>query len=51
LADAMYKLVSGVKHNGTWKHLKKDGEILYMSIVSYDIDFNEKLSTLVMAND
>ncbi len=51
LADAIYSLGTGVKHNGTWKHLKKDGEILYMSIVSYDIDFNEKLSTLVMAND
>lgn len=51
LADTIYSLGSGVKHNGTWKHLKKDGEILYMSIVSYDIDFNEKLGTLVMAND
>ena len=51
LADAIYTLGSGVKHNGTWKHLKKNGELLYMSIVSFDMDFNEKPGTLVMAND
>jgi PAS domain S-box-containing protein len=51
LADAIYTLGSGVKHNGTWKHLKKNGELLFMSIVSYDMDFNEKPGTLVMAND
>jgi PAS domain S-box-containing protein len=41
----------GVRLAGTWRHLKKNGELLYMSIVSYDIEFNKKPCTLVMAND
>src|SRR6202012_465520 len=52
LADAIYNTLGHeIKHNGTWKHLKKNGELLYISIVSYGMDFNEKPGTLVMAND
>jgi PAS domain S-box-containing protein len=51
LVDVINTLGHGVRRAGTRKHLKKNGELLYMSIVSYDMDFNGKPSTLVMAND
>ncbi|WP_426671399.1 PAS domain S-box protein [Mucilaginibacter sp. McL0603] len=52
LADAIYNTLGHeVRRRGTWKHLKKDGGLLYISIVAYDMNFNEKPGTLVMAND
>lgn len=51
VVDIMDKLGNGVRHAGTWRHFKKNGELLYVSIVSYDMDFNKKPCTLVMVND
>ncbi len=50
-ADALKMREYGLRRVGTWRHLKKNGEQLYMSIVSYDIDFNKMPCTLVMANN
>jgi PAS domain S-box-containing protein len=44
-------LSAGVNRSGTWKHLKKGGEILYVSIVTYDLVFNGEACRLVMANN
>ncbi|MDB5135475.1 MAG: sensor protein [Mucilaginibacter sp.] len=40
-----------VRDAGTWQHFKKNGESLYMSIVSYSIDLNNVPCSLVMANN
>ena len=44
-------LSGGVNRSGTWKHLTKSGEILYVSIVTYDLVFNGTDCRLVMATN
>ncbi|MBS1532354.1 MAG: PAS domain S-box protein [Bacteroidetes bacterium] len=44
-------LEPGMNKSGTWKHLKKDGELLYVSIVTYDLKFNGQACRLVMATN
>ncbi len=44
-------LTSGVRKNGTWKHLKKNGELVYVTIVSYDLEFNGQACCLSMLNN
>lgn len=44
-------LSQGVNRSGTWKHLKKSGEALYVSIVTYDLAFNSEPCRLVMATN
>src|SRR5581483_777200 len=41
----------GVNHSGTWKHLKKNGEVVHASIVTYDLNFNNRPCRLVMATN
>jgi PAS domain S-box-containing protein len=41
----------GVTKQGTWVHQKKSGEQMYVSIVTYDLEFNGEPCRLVMAND
>lgn len=36
---------------GYWRHLLKNGEIIYVEITSREIEFNGKISRLVMAQD
>ncbi len=36
---------------GIWRHKKKDGTIMDVEIVSHEIEFDERLSRLVLAND
>lgn len=47
----MDELGHGVRNAGTWKHLKKNGELLHVSIVTYDLEFNGQPCSLVMANN
>jgi PAS domain S-box-containing protein len=42
---------AGVIEHGNWIHQKKSGELMYVSIVTYDLDFNGAPCRLVMAND
>lgn len=41
------------KHNdsGTWRHIKKDGQLIYVSITSHKIWFNKKPHIMVMIRD
>ena len=38
-------------HNGIWRHLKKNGDLMYVDITSYRIVYEGRHATLVMAND
>jgi PAS domain S-box-containing protein len=51
LMDYIESAGPGVRDAGTWQHLKKNGEPLYMSIVSYSLEFNGISCGLVMANN
>jgi len=51
LKNYIGSLGHGVNRSGTWKHLKKDGEMLYTSIVTYDLKFNGDHCRLVMATN
>ncbi|HZX59420.1 MAG TPA: PAS domain S-box protein, partial [Mucilaginibacter sp.] len=42
---------AGVNKSGNWRHLKKNGELLYASIVTYDLQFNNDACRLVMVTD
>ncbi len=42
---------SGVRRTGTWKHKKKDGQLIDVEVNSHDILFNQKSARLVLAND
>ncbi len=37
--------------SGTWRHLKKDGSLIYVSITSHKIIFNKRSNILVMVSD
>jgi len=41
----------GIHHAGVWRHIKKDGTILYVDIVTYDINYKGQQTRLVLAND
>jgi len=51
LENFVRSLSPGVNKSGTWKHLKKSGEILFVSIVTYDLVFNREVCRLVMATN
>lgn len=41
----------GIHHAGIWRHKKKNGTILYVDIVTYDINYKGQQARLVLAND
>lgn len=41
----------GKKHRKTWRHLKKNGEIMIIDITGHIIDYNGKRCVIVMLND
>jgi PAS domain S-box-containing protein len=51
LKKSVSALNTGVNKAGNWRHLKKSGEILHASIVTYDLAFNGELCRLVMATN
>ena len=36
---------------GLWKHLRKDGKLIYVDIISHAIQNEGKTSILILAND
>ncbi len=51
LLDVISTLDEGVSKQGNWTHKKKSGELLYVSIVTYDLNFNNESCRLVMATN
>jgi len=41
----------GVHNAGIWRHKKKDGTIIYVDIVTHDINYKGQLRRLVLANN
>ena len=41
----------GVQHAGIWRHKKKDGTIIYVDIVTHDINHKGQMRRLVLANN
>jgi PAS domain S-box-containing protein len=38
-------------HRGVWKHLKKDGTLIYAEIIAHDIIFEGEKSRFILSND
>lgn len=36
---------------GIWKHLKKNGDIIYVNIKSHEVNYNKRIARHVLAND
>lgn len=52
LLDNVAKVsASSIDQAGTWRHRKKDGEIIYVEIISHQLLFNGRNAELVLAND
>jgi PAS domain S-box-containing protein len=51
LDDFINSAGDGIRRAGNWRHLKRSGELLYVSIVSYRITFNNEPCSLVMATN
>ncbi|MBL7742292.1 MAG: PAS domain S-box protein [Chitinophagaceae bacterium] len=41
----------GVHRSGTWRHIRKDGSLLYVDITTHDTHYNNAPVRLVLAND
>ncbi|HKL48887.1 MAG TPA: PAS domain S-box protein, partial [Desulfuromonadales bacterium] len=41
----------GVDHSGVWRHLKKDGTIIFVEIVTHGLDFDSRPAEMVLAHD
>jgi len=51
LVESLKSLEAEVRTPSNWKHLKKGGEVLHVSIVSYNLEFNGKPCRLVIATN
>ncbi len=51
LYDSVPSCSKGVKEEGTWKHLKKDGTILEVEITSHLLVFDDRQAELILAHD
>jgi PAS domain S-box-containing protein len=51
LLDVISTLEEGISNQGNWIHKKKSGDLLYVSIVTHDLNFNNELCRLVMATN
>lgn len=43
--------VSSYNDAGIWKHVKKNGEIIFVNIKSHEVSFNKRIARHVLAND
>lgn len=41
----------GIYHAGIWRHQKKDGTLMYMDIVTYDLRYRSQETRLVLGNN
>jgi len=44
-------LSKAFEDSGVWRHRKKDGTIMFVEIVSHELEFEERPARLVLAND
>ncbi|WP_413667598.1 PAS domain S-box protein [Mucilaginibacter sp. Mucisp86] len=45
------QLENKLNNSGTWRHIKKDGQVIYVNITSHKIRFNKKPHIMVMVRD
>ncbi|RYF96135.1 MAG: PAS domain S-box protein, partial [Chitinophagaceae bacterium] len=41
----------GIYHAGVWRHQRKDGSLIYVDVITYDINHEGQQTRLVLAND
>lgn len=51
LLDALEKLKGGLGHVGTWRHIKKDGTLFDVEIISQSMQFEGRRARLILMND
>ncbi len=51
LLENISHVTVGIDRAGLWRHLKKDGTIIDVEIISHTIDFEGRRAELVLAND
>ncbi|MDX9714124.1 MAG: PAS domain-containing sensor histidine kinase [Dissulfurispiraceae bacterium] len=51
LTKDIQQLKSGVNESGVWQHVKKDGTLVFVEIVSFAFDVGGRFVELVLAND
>jgi PAS domain S-box-containing protein len=51
LLDNVAQVAKTIENSGVWKHLTKDGTLIFVEITSHELWFDGKLSRLVLVND
>ena len=51
LVKNISQVKNGIDKAGTWNHLKKDGSLIEVEIVSHTVEFDGRAAQLVLAND
>lgn len=51
LIETVKRLSGDLNLSGTWRHIKKDGTLIYVNITSHKIIFNNRPNVLVMIKD
>jgi PAS domain S-box-containing protein len=51
LRTATNRQFRGIHYAGVWRHKRKDGEIIYVDVVTHDIYYEGKPTRLVLANE
>ncbi|MCE5312302.1 MAG: PAS domain-containing sensor histidine kinase [Nitrospiraceae bacterium] len=51
LVNNVQQVKGGIDEAGVWRHIKKDGTLIFVEVVSYAFDIGGRLVELVQAND
>lgn len=51
LIEDVNKTVKPYNNAGIWRHLKKNGDTIYVSIKSHEVTYNKRIARHVLAND
>lgn len=51
LLDDVSSTIRPYNNAGIWRHLKKNGELIYVSIKSHEVMYNKRIARHVLAND
>ena len=51
LMENIKGVTEGIDEAGIWRHLKKDGTLIYVEIVSHTLDFEEHKAEMILASD
>ncbi len=46
-----HSVTNGLSYNGIWKHLKKDGSLIYVDINSHEMNIGESKGRLILSQD